>query len=253
MTNDQYAELNSIRNEVKAYVDSIGKGRPWLGPLQEKLRVELGYDDYRVETPVVYNRDLDAVGPDSAPAFILVADNPGKSEQKALNRRYLVGQSGKLAASWFTRELGMDFRASTLIINKTPLHTPKTTELKKLLILSGGRREELESLLRESQIAMASFAYRLHTLFGNVLWISGYGELGKRGLFYEWSKELRRLYSTAPARLWRNVWVFRHFSMNQFAIEYSRRETASDSPMDRLELIGTANRDRILGSSPVSE
>ena len=46
-----------------------------------------------------------------------------------------VGQAGKLAARFFREELGLEFRREVLVVNKTPLHTPKTAELRKLLAL----------------------------------------------------------------------------------------------------------------------
>lgn len=251
MNSGQFGEFGAVRREFKEYVASLSSRAPWLGGLQEKLRISLGYDDYRVETPVVYNRALDEVGPKDKPHFIVVADNPGKNEQKAVNRRYLVGQSGKLAQGWFRQELGLDFHASTLIINKTPIHTPKTAEIATLRRLaaqdSGKLVAELDRLLDESQRVMARFAFRLHACLGGVLWISGYGELKPKGLFAAWTREITTLYAGASPALRNGVWVFRHFSMNQFAIEYKQFGGAATDPMEKLEAIGTANRKRTLG------
>lgn len=251
MNSGQFREFDGIRQEFRAYTASLSAQAPWLGELQEKLRLSLGYDDYSIETPVVYNEALNDIGPKDAPHFIIVADNPGKNEQKAANRRYLVGQSGKLAQSWFRKELGLEFHGSTLIINKTPIHTPKTAELATLRRLAAGisikRAAELDRLLDESQVAMARFAFRLHTCLGAVLWISGYGELKPRRLFAAWAEEITRLYATASPVLRNDVWVFRHFSMNQFAIEYKHFNGTTSAPMEKLKAIGTDNRRRILG------
>lgn len=251
MTKKQFDELDAIRGEFRDYAASLGARAPWLGGLQEALRASLGYDDYRIETPVVYNEALDDLSAGDKPRFIIVADNPGKNEQKASNRRYLVGQSGKLAQGWFLKELGMDFRAASIIINKTPIHTPKTAEIGALRRLAAGvsaaRLAELDRLLDESQRTMAGFAFRLHACLGCVLWISGYGEIRPKGLFAAWAEETTRLYSGASPSLREKVWVFRHFSMNQFAIEYKQFQDAGFDPLKRLALIGAANRRRILG------
>lgn len=259
MTTEQFSAFGEIRDDFKAYVQSLTGRAPWLAEIQEKLRLSRGYEDYAIETPIVYNTALDDIGIGDEPMFIIVADNPGKNEQKASNRRYLVGQSGKLAQGWFGRELGLDFYKAAIIINKTPIHTPKTAELALLQKLAGPRAKELDTILGESQKTMASFAYRLHVNLGSTLWISGYGELGRGKLFRIWAEEIGRLYAGAPSLLRDSVWVFRHFSMNQFAIEYSRFEIPeeadgeADSPlhwnfvMARLEAIGVANRQRILG------
>ena len=253
MTKPQYAAFDQIRAEFRDYVGSLSDRAPWLAALQEELRLVRGYGDYRIETPVVYNEALDDVGQNDDPRFIIVADNPGKNEQKVANRRYLVGQSGKLAQGWFRKELDLDFRSSSIIINKTPIHTPKTAEIALLWKLSGKHAAELGALLDESQRRMAGFAFRMHGSLGCVLWISGYGELKPKGLFSAWAEETTRHYAAARPALRKSVWVFRHFSMNQFAIEYSRFKGAvpgaseKSGPMARLEAIGTANRKRILG------
>ncbi|MBL8967408.1 MAG: hypothetical protein JNG85_10375 [Spirochaetaceae bacterium] len=246
-----YAALEATRRDFRALVEEWSAAVPGLAALQDELRESLGYDDYRVETPVVYNRDLDALGPESRVAIILVADNPGKKEQLARNNRYLVGQSGKLAEGWFARELKLDFRKDVLILNKTPLHTPKTAELRKLLVLAGApgtkRRSALESLVRDSQAAMAELAFRLHAASEAPLWISGYGELGPKGLFRPYAEALGRLYADAAPALRDRVWLFRHFSMNQFAIEMKEKRDPRGSLMEELARIGAENRKRILG------
>ena len=253
MTKPQYAAFNEIRAEFRNYVRSLSDRAPWLAGLQDELRLARGYGDYRIETPIVYNEALDDIGQGDNPRFIVVADNPGKNEQIAANRRYLVGQSGKLAQGWFRKELDLDFRASCIIINKTPIHTPKTAEIALLRKLAGRRAPELDTLLDESQRTMAGFAFRLHKSLRSVLWISGYGELKPKGLFSAWAEETTRHYAAARPALRKSVWVFRHFSMNQFAIEYSRfKDPATNvseksDPVTRLEAIGTANRKRILG------
>lgn len=260
MDGNAYRGYREACDRFSSLVDDARAAAPWLRDLQDRLRGELGYDDYEVENPVVYNLDLDSVRPEDKPPFILVADNPGKNEQKTANLRYLVGQSGKLAASWFARELSLDFRASTLIINKTPIHTPKTAELRRLRTLAGEpgakRRLALDDLLERSQREMARIAFSMHAALGNTVWISGYGELGPRGVFSAWADEFRRLYAApgAPRGLADKVWLFRHFSMNQFSIEYKAAAKADGlatgdrrTAMARLSRIGEANRRRVLG------
>jgi len=247
MTEEQFAWFCKIRDEFRAYVDELSaRASPWLLPLQEQLRRLQGYSDYSVETPIVYNRALNDVKAGDDIRFIIVADNPGKNEQLGKNQRYLVGQSGKLARSWFKAELGLDFEKQAIIINKTPIHTPKTAELRLLRKLAGQRLTELDALLAESQKSMADFAFRLHVCLDCHLWISGYGELAGRGLFKPWAEALSGFYTNESERRKLKVLVFRHFSMNQFAIEYKSNQTGLPA-MDRLEAIGQANRQRILG------
>jgi hypothetical protein len=249
----EYRTFVEIREEFRTLVSDMSLSAPWLRELQEALRIECGYDDYLIETPIVFNGELDEIGPGSDIRFIVVADNPGKKEQLAANRRYLVGQSGKLAAGWFSRELGLNFRTQVMILNKTPVHTPKTAELRRLLALSGLRREELAGLLETSQVAMAGLAFRLQACIGCPLWISGYGELGKKGLFNAYAQELTRLFAEAREEHRPSLWLFRHFSMNQFAIEMKQKTIRGEGAQmedwlsSELSRIGTENRMRILG------
>ncbi|MDP3177846.1 MAG: hypothetical protein Q8M76_08070 [Spirochaetaceae bacterium] len=247
MTSGAFALLSALREDFRALVARWTEEHPYLGALQESLRRERGYDDYRIETPIVYNRALDALGPEDEVQYVLVADNPGKNEQLARNNKYLVGQSGKLAESWFGRELGADFRATVLILNKTPVHTPKTAELRRLLALSGGLRPRLEELLRESQVAMAELAIRAAAGLGATLWISGLGELRDGGLFRTYRDELSRRLAVMPLSVRNETWAFNHFSMNRFSIEVAQKSRKGEPRAAALARIGAENRVRIFG------
>ena len=259
MTSEAYAEIVAAREEFRGLVRSWSSGHPYLRAAQEALREERGYSDYCVETPIVYNRDLDEVGPADEPSIVLVADNPGKKEQLEANNRYLVGQSGKLAESWFRRELRLDFRREVLILNKTPVHTPKTAELALLARLSRGDRERLERLLAESQAAMADLAWRLYLALRAsaresssaarpvALWISGLGQLKRGGLFETYRDELERRLAEASAEERAGAWAFNHFSMNQFAIELKRKARPGAPLLAELARIGRENRVRVFG------
>ncbi|HRY54900.1 MAG TPA: hypothetical protein P5133_13400 [Spirochaetia bacterium] len=247
-----YAALDAIRGEFRALVAAWSAAHPYLPALQEELRAELGYEDYRVETSIVYNRALDDISKADTIRFVLVGDNPGKNEQLARNNRYLVGQSGRLAEGWFSRELGIDFRREVLILNKTPVHTPKTAELRRLLALAGprgsDRRGRLESLLAESQCAMAGLAFRAARALGATLWISGLGELRRGGLFEAYRDALADLLAAAPRRAGVPLWAFNHFSMNQFAIELKRKAEPGKPLAEELGRIGAGNAGRIFGA-----
>lgn len=254
MRSEAYGALVAIREEFRGLVESWGADHPYLMEVQEVVRAARGYGDYRVETPIVYNRALDDIGPGTEIGIILVADNPGKKEQLAANNRYLVGQSGKLAESWFRAELGVDFRRKVLILNKTPVHTPKTAELALLARSAGLHRQRLEALLAGSQAAMADLAWRLYRAMrgsadaaGPTLWISGVGELRKGGLFEIYRDELGRRLGRATPRELSGVWAFNHFSMNQFAIEIKRKARPGAPIAEELARIGRENRTRIFG------
>ncbi len=241
----RYKEFAALRDQFRQKVEAWSSQVPGLLDLQERLREARGYEDYEVETPVVYNRALDDLGPRSRPRWILVADNPGKNEQKAENRRYLVGQSGRLAEGFFRRELDQDFRSDVVIINKTPVHTPKTAEL--ALLVKTDPSGAVERLLSESQAWMARFARSLHKALGVPVWICGRSELKPRGIFSAWFREFSRIYGEAPARDSGEILVFSHFSMNQFSIELARKRDPAAPLDEELRRIGSENRRAVFG------
>jgi len=210
---------------------------------------------YLVETPVVYNGALDDISQKSDIRLILVGDNPGRREQAAENRRYLVGPSGKIAEKFFRDNptLGIDFRKNVIILNKTPIHTPRTVELRELCKIGGNsQRTALVEALAESQRFMARLLAEFQQAFaGEVtptalpVWITGYSEMKKGGAFEVYTNELKNIYgkSTAPKD---TVFLYRHFSMNQFTIDLKRQTLPGESLSKALRRIGTAYRQRFL-------
>lgn len=134
MTHDQFAAFSAFRDKFRAQVAAWSADAGLmeaLASLQKQAADSDGVPAYPLETPIVYNTALDAITEDDDIRLIVIGDNPGKSEQLATNRKYLVGQAGKIAEGFFRRnpELGIDFRRNAIILNKTPLHTAKTREL----------------------------------------------------------------------------------------------------------------------------
>lgn len=134
MTHDQFAAFSAFRDKFRAQVAAWSADAGLmeaLASLQKQAADADGVPAYPLETPIVYNTALDAITEDDDIRLIVIGDNPGKSEQLTTNRKYLVGQAGKIAEGFFRRnpELGIDFRRNAIILNKTPLHTAKTREL----------------------------------------------------------------------------------------------------------------------------
>lgn len=266
MTSAQFAQFSRIRDEIKLFIGSMQQSSALLLALQRELYRARGYREEELESAIVYNTALDEVTEASDPRYIIVADNPGIQEQKIRNQRYLIGQSGKLATSWFRANLGVDFRSATVIINKTPIHTPKTAELRVLIKLAGTRQKEILELLDASQRAMARFALELSRCLDCPLWVCGIGELKPKGLFRVWADELSARASEFSSETQAPILLFRHFSMNQFAIEYAaarkaksmlpgaNQNTDNDNSsasalaiISLLQEIGIRNRKKLLG------
>ncbi len=267
MTASQWIRFQQIRQNFRTYIDELSAALPHLSSVLSQLVTARSGPAYAIETPVVYNQALDAIGSENQIKVILVADNPGRREQTAAERRYLVGPSGKLADNFFRQhpELGIEFRKQILILNKCPIHTPRTAELRDLARLGDST---LKEAIEQSQKEMARFIYQFHQLFAPEveLWIIGYSEMGRGKLFEAFTNELLQAYSTNntginPAgaasksdasteekpHLRNSVYLYRHFSMNQFSADFTRQRFEGEKAQETLHRIGSQYRARIFG------
>ena len=230
------------RERYRSEIGRLNRRLPQLQSLQQRL-VNQHNPTYPVETSVVYNGALDDIHADSEIQLILVADNPGRREQAAENRRYLVGPSGKIAEKFFRDNpvLNTDFRKNVIILNKTPIHTPRTADLRELCSLGG---TALETALSQSQRFMAKLLWELHQILATPVWIIGYSEMKKGGIFEAYTDELKAIYD--GTELGEKIFIFRHFSMNQFTIDLKRQIAAGESLTKTLDRIGTTYRKKFL-------
>ena len=230
-----------------------------LRALQKKAAERDGVPPYSLDTQIVYNRSIDAIKKEDDIKIILVGDNPGKDEQLERNRRYLVGQSGKIADGFFRKnpELGIDFRKNVLILNKTPLHTAKTKEL-ALLIKEGPPL--VADIILESQIWFAEATAMLHRALCSSsaearnqcsceLWLVGYAELRPKGLFVSYRDALNAAYKECPSEdsARASVFVYQHFSMNRFLIDLKEKSQPELTLKENLHRTGLFHRKEILG------
>jgi hypothetical protein len=261
MTKAAFAAFRQAAGRYRAVVDGLNAALPELPALIQRLVDQRDGPSYTVDTPVLYNLALDEYTPDSEVKLILAADNPGRREQAAENRRYLVGPSGKIAERFFRDhpELGIDFRRHVLILNKTPIHTPRTAELKALCRLGGPR---IAGAVVSSQRTMAELLLEFWQILagsspggfpGVPVWIIGYSEMKKGGLFEAYTGRLKELCAANPA-FRDSLFLYRHFSMNQFTIDLKRRSPPpltdgepEEGLEQRLRRVGAAYRERVLG------
>jgi hypothetical protein len=250
MTASAWTAFCRARDHYREALERFNRGLRGLKALQQRLVDGRSGPAYPVETALVYNQALDEVGPAADIRLILVGDNPGRREQAV--RRYLVGPSGKIAEGFFrsTAELGIDLRTNVLILNKTPVHTPRTAELKELCRLGGAG---LTDALAETQRFMASLLLEFHRALSPAkrrgpappVWITGYSEMKEGGIFGPYTQTLGELYAGNP--LGDSVFLYRHFSMNQFSSDLRRQTREGESVRSALDRIGRAYRRRILG------
>jgi hypothetical protein len=233
--------FNKAVERYRALVNGIAALPDLAGHIQGLVDRREG-PSYTVQKPAVFN---DAItGEPACIRMILVGDNPGRREQE--QGRYLVGPSGKIAETFFRNngELGIDFRKNVLILNKTPIHTPRTVELKELCRLGG---KQISGAVVSSQRFMAELLYEFwDILAGPKIWIIGYSEMKKGGVFEAYTEKLKEFRAANP--LFRDsLLLFRHFSMNQFTIDLRKQALPGETLSQSLERIGAAYRERVLG------
>ncbi|MDR3248380.1 MAG: uracil-DNA glycosylase family protein, partial [Treponema sp.] len=211
MNKTTWAAFSAARDRYRDYVETLRREFPRLKKLQQQLVDSRTGPPYTVERPLVYNLALDEVGPQDNIRLILVADNPGRREQ--VTGRYLVGPSGKIAEGFFrnTPDLGIDLRSNVLILNKTPVHTPRTAELGELCRLGGPKFAEK---LAATQRFMAALLLEFHAALSGgcpagsstyrkpvPVWITGYSEMKKGGIFQVYTDALQEIYAQAAGGL----------------------------------------------------
>ena len=258
MTKKQWQAFCEFKEIFSAKVEEWKKSAPELTELQREAARAAKTPGYPFETSVVYNRDLDRVTEDDKINLIVIGDNPGKDEQLLKNNRYLVGQAGKIADGFFKRnpELQTDFRKNVIILNKTPVHSAKTAQLKKIM-KDGG--EKICRLVEESQLWMAEQTAKLHCALvegaesvqgaaGGVfpvpeLWLVGYSELKPKHFFIPYRDRLKATYQAQNPEVWNKVYVFQHFSMNRFTIDLS--EFSDEVSLQKIHELGIKHKNEI--------
>ena len=250
MTEVQWKCFCDFKDDFKQKVAEWKAAAPELTQLQRESALLAKTPEYPFETSVVYNHSLDEVTPQDDIKLIVIGDNPGKDEQLAKNNRYLVGQAGKIAEGYFKRnpELGVDFRRNVIILNKTPVHSAKTAQLKTIAKQGG---ESVSKLIKESQCWMAERTAALHAALGTELWLVGYSELKDKGMFSLYRDTLKEACKAESAEVWNRVYVFQHFSMNRFTIDLSDFITANkkeNAPLEsNIHELGVLHRNEIFG------
>ncbi len=255
MTNNQWQIFSAFKAEFKKKISEWHELLEKEGllnelkVLQQQTAEKDGVPFYELSDPFVYNEALDDITEEDDIKLIVIGDNPGKKEQLAENRRYLVGQSGIIAENFFKRnpELGVDFRKNVIILNKTPLHTAKTKELTTL----AKSNPLLKELIVESQLWCAQSTSKLHCdLQSNAeegkvisLWLVGYAELKGNGIFIPYRDCLLESYN--GHRTWQNVFVYQHFSMNRFLIDLRKNIDETNTLQENLNVLGQKHRKEI--------
>lgn len=258
MNSKQWDYFCSFRESFKQKIEEWQVYSDELEHILNKINDITKTPAYPIETPIVYNKNLDLIKKDDEIKLIVIGDNPGKNEQMKINNSYLVGQAGKLADNFFKNhpELKIDFRKNVIILNKTPIHTAKTNMIN---YFHKFEEKNIVNLLNQTQIWMAKETANLHNeLFKNSdesykpeLWLVGYSELSSKGIFTTYRKTLLDSYNTSSSDFnflesWSKVFVYQHFSMNRFAIDLKNfQKTHNFQLNDSLSQLGEFHKNNI--------
>lgn len=221
---------------------------------QYNLKEESLYATYEYEIKNIFvfnetllNRDVENI------KYIFVADNPGKKEQA--EKAYLIGTAGKMARNFFAR-LGVNFDENIIVLNKTPIHTRNTHDLKRLNVIH-------TALLKETQQYMAQLTYNLHTLLNCRVYLFGfagcrrsdgtwlYGKnktLFKGQLTPYYYEKMLSLYQDRTIR--DTLYLYKHISFGNFQKDVNIYQRKSpDTPIPQLlDIIGALYRDELFTS-----
>lgn len=258
MTDFQWEIFCDFRKDFKNQIKIWEKRIPNLQDLQKQAAENFKTPKYAFETPIVYNFNLDFVTKNDEIKLIVIGDNPGKDEQLQKNQKYLVGQAGKLADGFFKRnpELNIDFRKNVIILNKTPIHSAKTNQLKFIEKIGGPK---VASLILETQLWMAEKTANLHSLLNSEnhteLWLVGYSELKEKGIFVPYRNKLKQIYEK-NRNAWNEVYVFQHFSMNRFTIdldEFKKNQNGTKVLVENIHSLGKKHKEEIFGECTCHE
>ena len=263
MNDTQWKAFCDFKKDFKAMILQWSSVVPNLAELQKKAALQAKTPEYPFENTVVYNNDLEKITKEDEIKLIVIGDNPGKDEQLNKNCRYLCGQAGKIAEGFFKRNpaLGVDFRKNVIILNKTPVHSAKTAQLRTIM-KDGGQK--VADLILESQLWMAEHTALLHKqLVENAdngacipeLWLVGYSGLKGKGFFVPYRDMLQKTYlsgdgtGSGDGRTWEKVYVFQHFSMNRFTIDLDdfikQNELQKKNLETQIHMLGAVHKKEI--------
>jgi hypothetical protein len=106
----------------------------------------------------------------------------------------------------------------------------------------------IEAILTESQKIMAHILLEFHEALSLgsrspvEVWITGYSEMKKGGIFQAFTDELKLLYKDKDLK--DAVFLYRHFSMNQFTIDLKRQAAPTEPLAETLKRIGAMYRQK---------
>lgn len=247
-------EINQITQLIAEFKEQVYKWKNIYEELLLQDLKELYNSKIEVKQAIVFNNALLSIDPKKI-KYILVGDNPGKNEQK--EGIYLCGRAGERARNFFEKELVNNFNEEVLVLNKSPIFTMRTRDIKEL--------SEHGEFMKESQRYMADLVFNLHSVNKNMeVFISGFAgcRCSKDGKWLKQRKNNGGYYKSQIlpyffAQLKNNytnsemeVKIYKHFSNSHFSKDikkYNKRDSEIRCVLNNIgskyfrELMGDIN------------
>lgn len=193
----------------------------------------------------VFNEALKKVQKNNV-KYILVADNPGIDE--SAKSEYLIGKAGLVTRLFFDSFLVDNFDDEVLVLNKTPIFTPKTDDLKSLHV------KQCRVFLN-SQLYMADLIYNLSVKLDVPVIIMGFA--GCRASNGRWNLETKAekavglaFYKQLALKFKNNsenIFIVKHFSRNLFFDDFNI-DSYRSCPKTHFFTIGAKYRGELFGT-----
>jgi hypothetical protein len=193
---------------------------------------------YARTVQVIFNNNLESVDWNRV-THIIVADNPGQKEKD--NGVYLYNDQNDARTSGSIAKRLLDYLKidQYVVLNKCPIYSKKTADLKN----------NDDRILRESQEFMAKLTFDLHHLLGCgvKVYIFGLGECfeqdeyvgdKEKGVMHHYFNKIRQLYQDrdAPISLKNNVHIFKHFSYWHVLRDFELIDLSEDNQQSRIRM-----------------
>ena len=232
MTEEQFKNFTIAINEFKEKVNNWNNTNRLLKNTIRNINNQSNpYLKTTLKKAVIYNSNLGKIVKTDKIKFILVLDNPGVEEQA--EEKYLIGRAGKTARSFFLNYLQInDFDKEVLVLNKTPIHTPKTNDLAKL---------KKEVIFDEAQIFMADLTFNLYNIFNCELWLLGITHIGKGKMFEPYLNKLSENFGDERNE---KIKLLKHFSYGGFKNDFTKEEKTSLTKRSTLQIIQSVSEKR---------
>lgn len=232
--NDRDVQLQSILNDYFGLIDV------WKNQYERPLHDACIARHPDAEQFIVANVDLHNVNA-SRIRMIVVADNPGDHEQQDGVYLHPEGKSGSAIRRIFQEKVQMEFGDNILVLNKTPIYSHGTVDLRRNL----QGHDHLQEFLKLTQREMARITFGIHSVLpDSQLAVFGYGACQKQngtfqsGVLFEYFRALVCAYQDSPLRA--KVLLHQHPANGCLDGEMNRRHTEVTG-FERFERIGREN------------